>query len=220
MSMAHRPRRRLFATTSFLEMTTSGWETIRPWTNRIAIQVKELTSISATFILSSATATDADDGELAALHVADHTPQPSQKSVGETLNQGFTIKVNNGSWNNYFLSVEEDDGHGSEAVIILHGLRPGRHYEVELTLEQDENALRKDFATLDNDTGAFDPKNSVQRFIDYLPQCLRSRRLSITYIYQTRIYPTCRNSHPKPFPQENLHHPSRQSRHRLRNQSP
>jgi len=141
-----------FVSFALLEMATcSGWETIRPWTNRIAIQVKELTSISATFILSSATAADAGDGELAALHDADATPQPSQKSVGEVLARGFTIKVNNGSWNSYFLSVEED---GSEAVIILHGLRPGRHYEIELALEQDESPLRKDFATLESDPSA------------------------------------------------------------------
>jgi len=133
-------------------MTTSGWETIRPWTNRIAIQVKELTSISATFILSSATAADPGDGELAGLHAAEQAPQQSHKPVGEILSRGFTVKVNNGSWNNYFLSVEEDS---SEAVIILHGLRPGRHYEVELTLEQDESGLRKDFATLDSDPGMF-----------------------------------------------------------------
>lgn len=133
-------------------MSTSGWETIRPWTNRIAIQVKELTSISATFILSSATAADAADGELAALHTAEPGPQRLQKSVGEILTRGFTIKVNNGAWNNYFLNVEED---GSEAVIILHGLRPARQYEVELTLEQDESALKKDFATLDNESTCF-----------------------------------------------------------------
>ena len=128
-------------------MSNSGWETIRPWTNRVAIQVKELTSISATFILSSATAVDVGDGELAALHSAEPAPQRPQKSVGDILARGFTIKVNSGSWNNYFLNVEED---GSEAVIILHGLRPGRQYEVELTLEQEESALKKDFATLDN----------------------------------------------------------------------
>jgi hypothetical protein len=144
-------------------MTTSGWETIRPWTNRIAIQVKELTSISATFILSSATAADPGDGELAGLHAAEQTPQQSQKPVGEILARGFTVKVNNGSWNNYFLSVEEDS---SEAVIILHGLRPGRHYEVELTLEQDESGLRKDFATLDSDPGVFIIKKPCILFID------------------------------------------------------
>lgn len=165
----------------------------------MAIQVKELTSISATFVLSSATAADTGDGELAALHVSEHIPQPSQKPVGEILTRGFTVKVNNGSWNNYFLSVEED---GSEAVIILHGLRPGRHYEVEITLEQDESALRKDFATLDNDTGALDSRIS-DNFYSRPAQCFRNRHPSITYIYQTTVYLNCRNSHQNSFPREN-----------------
>ncbi|KIM34431.1 hypothetical protein M408DRAFT_325833 [Serendipita vermifera MAFF 305830] len=164
-------------------MSASGWETIRPWTNRVAIQVKELTSISATFILSSATAADATDGELAALHSAEPIPQRLQKSVGEILSHGFTIKVNGGSWNNSFLNVEED---GSEAVIILHGLRPGRRYEVELTLEQEESALKKDFATLENDLFAqqmsFDqiqaPEENINDLSPLSPEVVPSRELT------------------------------------------
>jgi hypothetical protein len=71
--------------------------------------------------------------------------------VGEILARGFTIKVNGSLWKNYFLSLNDE---GSEAVIILHGLRPARPYEVELIVEQEEKPLiRRDFSTLDSEAG-------------------------------------------------------------------
>ncbi|KAG8749598.1 hypothetical protein FRC14_001230 [Serendipita sp. 396] len=136
-------------------MTTASrqWQTIRPWVDRVSIQVKELTSVSATFILTSASAGDDEDIDqhLAALQVDSEGAHPSQKSIRSILSRGFTLKVNSSGWNNYFLNVEED---GSEAVIILYGLRPGRQYEVEFIIEQEESPLRKDFVTLDADTGS------------------------------------------------------------------
>ncbi|KAG8798843.1 hypothetical protein FRC18_008519, partial [Serendipita sp. 400] len=127
-------------------MTTASrqWQTIRPWVDRVSIQVKELTSVSATFILTSASAGDDEDIDqhLAALQVDSEGAHPSQKSIRSILSRGFTLKVNSSGWNNYFLNVEED---GSEAVIILYGLRPGRQYEVEFIIEQEESPLRKDF---------------------------------------------------------------------------
>ncbi|PVG00794.1 hypothetical protein CPB86DRAFT_871643 [Serendipita vermifera] len=131
-------------------MTTTGhWETIRPWTDRLSIQVKDLTSISATFILSSAIAgIDEVDGELATLHAEESASikYGPTKSIGEALSRGFHVKVNGNNWNNCFVNVEPDE---SEAVIILYGLRPGKQYEVELTIEQDQTSLRKDFTTFE-----------------------------------------------------------------------
>jgi hypothetical protein len=139
-----------------LNMTTTGhWETIRPWTDRLSIQVKDLTSISATFILSSAVAgSDEVDGELATLHPEESASikYGPTKSIGEALSRGFHVKVNGNNWNNYFVNVEEDE---SEAVIILYGLRPGKQYEVELTIEQDQTPLRKDFTTFEIEPGVF-----------------------------------------------------------------
>lgn len=131
------------------------WETIRPWIDRLAIQVKELTSISATFVLTSAINHVKLDEEITDALLNDIDPVFKAdglfKSVGEILDHGFAVKVNDTRWNNYFLNVDEEE---DEAVIILYGLRPGRMYEVELTIEQDETAVRKEFVTLKNDAGA------------------------------------------------------------------
>ena len=42
--------------TLVMAATSGHWETIRPWTDRISLQVKELTSVSVTFVLTSAVA--------------------------------------------------------------------------------------------------------------------------------------------------------------------
>lgn len=130
------------------------WETIRPWIDRLAIQVKELTSISATFVLTSAINHVKLDEEISDSLLNDLDPvfKPDGlfKSVGEILERGFTVKVNDARWNNYFLNVDERD---EEAVIILYGLRPGRMYEIELTIEQDETSVRKEFVTPKIDPG-------------------------------------------------------------------
>ncbi|KAG8797633.1 hypothetical protein FRC17_007691, partial [Serendipita sp. 399] len=152
-------------------MTTTSrqWQTIRPWVDRVSIQVKELTSVSATFLLAPASAADEEDIDqhLAALQVVESessssnssSAHPSQKSIRSILSRGFTLKVNSAGWNNYFLNVEEDE---SEAVMILYGLRPGRQYEVEFTIEQEESPLRKDIVTLDADTGSEEPLDDVE----------------------------------------------------------
>jgi len=142
--------------TCHLDMTSpvpARWETIRPWIDRLAIQVKELTSISATFMLTSAISHVKLEEETTGSLLNDLDPVFKAdglfKSVGEILDRGFTVKVNDARWNNYFLNVDEE-----EAVIILYGLRPGKMYEIELTIEQDENAVRKEFVTLKNEAGA------------------------------------------------------------------
>ena len=133
-------------------MTTTQWQTIRPFLDRISIQVKDLTSISASFVLAAANASDDDvDRQLASLQLEGDSPDPSQRSISEVLARGYTVKVNGSSWNACILHVDDD---GSEAVMILYGLRPGRQYEVELTIEQEEDSLRRDFVTLeDSGTG-------------------------------------------------------------------
>lgn len=140
------------------------WETIRPWLDRLSMQIKDLTSISATFVLTSATHEDSDEWPSngiieSSLFKASVPVQGCSKHGGDAfklnrkpispiLDRGFTIKVNGLEWTNYFVNVEDD---GDEAVIILYGLRPGRSYDVEFVIEQtqvrDDGLLKTEFAT-------------------------------------------------------------------------
>ena len=131
--------------------SNSHWQTIRPWTNRISLQVKELTSISATFLLTSVS-----PGLDTALSSSDE-PQPSHanttqaststglpRSLRETLRRGLTVKLNGAPWPKVVPHIEDDD---SEAIIILYGLLPARTYDIELSIAPDEEPLRNQIAT-------------------------------------------------------------------------
>lgn len=131
--------------------SNSHWQTIRPWTNRISLQVKELTSISATFLLTSVspgldkTLTSNDEPQSSHANATQaSTPTDLPRSLREILRRGLTVKVNGTPWPKVVPHIEDDD---SEAIIILYGFLPARTYDVELSIAPDEEPLRKQIAT-------------------------------------------------------------------------
>lgn len=131
--------------------SNSHWQTIRPWTNRISLQVKELTSISATFLFTSVSpgldTTASSSDELQPNHVNTaqaSTPTDLLRSLREILRRGLTVKVNGASWPKVVPHIEDDD---SEAIIILYGFLPARTYDIELSIAPDEEPLRKQIST-------------------------------------------------------------------------
>ena len=134
------------------EMESSNhWQTIRPWTNRISLQVKELTSISATFLLTSVspgldtTLSSSDEPQPSHANPAQApTPTHLPRSLREVLRRGLAVKVNGVPWPKVVPHIEDDD---SEAIIILYGFLPARTYDIELSIAPDEEPLRKQIAT-------------------------------------------------------------------------
>src|ERR1700677_5130444 len=100
----------------------SKWHFIRPWHPRLSLFVKEITSVSATFVIVSLAGRDhfdPDDG-------------PSiQSLITDPLSKGVSVKVNGTPWPKCLARLSDN---ADEAMIIVYGLMPGRHYDIELGL--------------------------------------------------------------------------------------
>lgn len=136
------------------------WHSIRPWTQRFSLSVRELTSVSATFILSSLSAhtnlsliLDGDD-----THSDDEdepsggtsTEQPvatgsrSQRIISDALSKGLSVTVNGAPWQRVLIRVDDE---ADEAVIIIYGLMPGRQYDIELGVIPGEERVKRQITT-------------------------------------------------------------------------
>lgn len=136
------------------------WHSIRPWTPRLSLSVRELTSVSATFILSSLSAhtnlsliLDGDDA-----HSDDEddgtgdtsTGQPvasgsrSQRIISDALSKGLSVTVNGAPWQRVLIRVDDE---ADEAVIIIYGLMPGRQYDIELGVIPGEERVKGQITT-------------------------------------------------------------------------
>lgn len=145
----------------FMASTTPQWQIIRPWAPSLCLAVREITSVSVTFILSStlsdreidpslasrgliAAADESDDiqetepvASSSAISSSLCTNEESLKSqtrsfIANALDKGLlSVTVNGSPWPRIFLHIDEQS---DEAVIIVYALMPGRQYDVELGL--------------------------------------------------------------------------------------
>lgn len=153
-------------------MSSSNWHSIRPWAPSLSLAVREVTSVSATFILSSAFSgeidsslaaigleaaaqaqesdpehtqdADSPNGNGAAPSVAEHKPNPV---IADALAKGLSVNVNGSAWPRAFIRI---DDRLDEAVIIIYALMPGRQYDIELALAsigQPSNPIRRQVTT-------------------------------------------------------------------------
>ncbi len=105
----------------------SKWHFIRPWHPRLSLFVKEITSVSATFVIVSLAGRDhfeQDDGPTP-------TSSSNQSVVPDPLSKGVSVKVNGTPWPKCLARLSDN---ADEAMIIVYGLMPGRHYDIELGL--------------------------------------------------------------------------------------
>ena len=114
--------------------SSSNWHSIRPWTPRFILTVREITSVSATFLLSSNLSLNSQaDPSLSSLGITstsdDEDSVEETPLVSEALSRGLSVNVNGASWKRVLMRMDEE---GDEAVIILYGLMPGRQYDIEL----------------------------------------------------------------------------------------
>ncbi|EED84878.1 predicted protein [Postia placenta Mad-698-R] len=139
----------------------NDWHSIRPWRPSLALSVREITSVSVTFILSSpysaadslrSSPASSDDGYDPGAHpqpdgdsddsdsASDAGNAPAQPQVvADVLNKGLSVKVNGIPWQRVLIRMDDEV---DEAVIILFGLMPGRQYDVELGVMPRERSMR------------------------------------------------------------------------------
>jgi hypothetical protein len=139
----------------------TGWHSIRPWSPPLCLIVREVTSVSATFILSSSFSSVDGDLEPSLTSLAlittddDHYEENSDEGddmdtkkksvISDALAAGLSVTVNGSNWQRVFIRIDET---ADEAVIIIYGLMPGRQYDIDLALVQGEhNKIRQQVIT-------------------------------------------------------------------------
>jgi len=125
------------------------WHSIRPWRPTLALSVREITSVSVTFILSSPYNTPASptssSSDLEPHSDSDADADGAQTQVvADVLAKGLSVKVNGIPWQRVLIRIDEE---ADEAVIILFGLMPGRQYDVELGVLPGERSIRGQITT-------------------------------------------------------------------------
>ncbi|KAF9028780.1 hypothetical protein BDZ89DRAFT_1065865 [Hymenopellis radicata] len=144
-------------------MTVSNsttWHSIRPWSPPLTLSVREITSVSVTFILSASPSGETDSlmaclglepSELE--HDGDDSDDDLKKQtvVASALAGGLSVQVDRSSWRRVFIRIDDK---ADEAVIIIYGLMPGRQYDVDLELVQggQKNRLERRVVTADGDS--------------------------------------------------------------------
>ncbi|KAI0317951.1 hypothetical protein OF83DRAFT_1242929 [Amylostereum chailletii] len=134
------------------ESSSSKWQSIRPWNHRLSLSVREITSVSATFILSSLSShtnlslildgDDDDDGE-------DNTSPTSNSPqiISESLAKGLSVKVNTVAWQRVLARIDDE---ADEAVIIIYGLLPGKQYDIEFAIVPGEERVKGQIVTAEH----------------------------------------------------------------------
>lgn len=148
----------------------SQWHSIRPWRPSLSLSVREITSVSATFLLSSPLVSSdsvAVEQSLASLGITndedDETGAEGSNGssrgvqiVSDVLSKGLSVKVNGTPWQRVLMKIDDE---ADQAVIILFGLMPGRQYDVELGIVPNENMLRGQITTGTCLLDIFSPSN-------------------------------------------------------------
>ncbi|PFH50511.1 hypothetical protein AMATHDRAFT_47834 [Amanita thiersii Skay4041] len=143
---------------------SSSWRSIRPWAPPLSLTPREITSVSATFILSTSTPTLTHD--VASIIAATEHPEKSDTDIdrdddkisknhksfiADMLAKGlFSVNINGSPWHRHYIRVADTS---DQAVIIIHGLMPGRQYDIDLGLVQNgqSNNLQTQLTTEDHE---------------------------------------------------------------------
>ncbi|KAF8532169.1 hypothetical protein JB92DRAFT_2845150 [Gautieria morchelliformis] len=93
---------------------------IRPSSRRISLQVKEVASVSVTFILRSSMGASRSEA-LAAIGIEsdEEEQQPRIPTISDALGRGLAVNVNGNHWQRVVVQVDDDE---EEAVVIVYVL--------------------------------------------------------------------------------------------------
>jgi hypothetical protein len=115
----------------------SNWHAVRPWLPPLTLLVKEVTSVSVTFLLSATITPPPDldfdiDAELEG--------EEKQSIISEALAKGLSVKVNGSPWQRVIIRIDDA---ADEAIIIIYGLMPGRQYDIDLGIVHTRHLRRQ-----------------------------------------------------------------------------
>jgi len=131
----------------------SRWNSIRPYTPRLLLHVREITSVSVAFSLSTtldATYLNPSGNGASAHQDEDDTIESdmmtfrSKPGIADVLRTGLVVKLNGSPWQKVVIHAEESE---EEAIVVLYGLFPVRHYEVELSVVAGEETYHVSVVT-------------------------------------------------------------------------
>jgi hypothetical protein len=117
---------------------------------RFSLSVREITSVSATFILSadpslSEFSWDEDEEESGANATRESdTDETSPRVIPDALAKGLSVLVNGQPWQRVLMRVDDT---ADEAIIIIYGLMPGRRYDIELGVAPGDESIRGQVTT-------------------------------------------------------------------------
>lgn len=115
--------------------------------HRISLQIREVTSVSVTFILRIAFVT-----RNSAIALSDDEEEPFRApTISEALGRGLAVKVNANNWKRVVVQVDEDE---QEAIVIVYGLLPRKKYEINLNIAASDENISESVTTLATHTGA------------------------------------------------------------------
>lgn len=141
------------------ESSSAVWHSIRPWhppkSAQLALNVREITSVSATFILSVNPDTfDDDESENDDCEITPENLEDKQTFAGRALASSLSVQVDGTPWRRVLRVDDKRD----ESVIIIYGLMPGRQYDIDLELVQEDgimNSLRQQVVTEGKDAANY-----------------------------------------------------------------
>lgn len=132
------------------------WHSIRPWHPRLSLSVAEITSVSATFVVSSLSSS------IRRHHDGFDTDDDIPTLNTDALSKGVSVTVNGTPWRKCLARLADD---ADEATIIIHGLMPGRHYDIELGIIPGDEKLKGQIVTESESTCLVNYLTLI--FIDY-----------------------------------------------------
>lgn len=161
------------------------WHSIRPWAPPLSLSVREVNSVSVTFILSSTLPdSNGDFAPLAALGLimdeeeednyqtngednSQTMPLKKMSSISDALAKGLSVDVNGSPWQRFLIRIE--DG-ADEAVMIIFGLMPGREYDVQLGLVHGDSSgvIHQQVTTTEGTFGSYFVRRAF--FADHLTE--------------------------------------------------
>jgi hypothetical protein len=116
---------------------------------RFSLSVREITSVSATFILSadpslSEFSWDEDEDDEASQAKDADAGDASKRVIPDALAKGLSVLVNGQPWQRVLMRLDDT---ADEAIIIIYGLMPGRKYDIELGVAPGDESIRGQVTT-------------------------------------------------------------------------
>ncbi|VDC07492.1 unnamed protein product [Peniophora sp. CBMAI 1063] len=153
-----------------MSASDTKWEALRPWTPRLSLSVREVTSVSATFLLSSLSPNTNLSLILDAQDDQDESGGSSSHILSDSATKGLSVKANGQAWPRVLARLDDDK---DEAVVIVYGLMPGIQYDIEFAIVPGDLRMKSHIQT-ENSKPASGSDSTAQNLGHDLPEIILS----------------------------------------------